>query len=321
MVNSNLIDDTHSVIVRTHSIDCLKELDYCLFSLVGQTYRPLEIIVVCQSFDEQQRQQMLDLFEQYHSYAGVKLVMKNILFDKPGDYRSCLLNRGIEFATGRYLSFLDYDDVIYPDAYETLIRTLQGEAVAIAFGRIMVSHVEPKTPYWQYQERHSDWFVGRNTRQQLFVQNFCPIHSFVLDRYKVDPDDLYFDVQLKKFEDYHFLLRTVARYPASFTNMSRLIGEYVIKLDGSNTVCIHNISSSIQQSEWAEMERWIEEEKKNITITLSLVELNQMIQTAQADNWAAMELERILQSRAWKATLFLRWAKQKADRLLRWLRW
>ena len=69
------------------------------------------------------------------------------------------------------------------------------------------------------------------------------------------------------------------------------------------------------------MERWIEEEKKNITITLSLAELNQMIQTAQADNWAAMELERILQSRAWKATLFLRWAKQKADRLLRWLRW
>lgn len=45
----------------------------------------------------------------------------------------------------------------------------------------------------------------------LLRQNFCPIHSFVLDRSKVDPEDLYFDQTMWRDEDYDFLIRICAR--------------------------------------------------------------------------------------------------------------
>lgn len=333
MVNGVLVAGKHSVVVRCHSIGCLRELDYCLFTLLGQTYRPLEVIIVCQSFDEFGLQELEELLEHYRGYPDLEFVAHNVRFDRSGDFRSCLLNRGIEAASGQFLSFLDYDDAMYPDAYEKLIRTLVGEAVAIAFGQIMMSHFEPGTPFWQYKDRQDDWFAGFRAKHQLFVKNFCPIHSFVLDRTGIDPADLYFVEHLTRFEDYHFLLRIVARYPSSLANMPQIIGEYVIKLDGSNTVIVHDQNVDSRRDEWAAMEAWLETEKKNIMITLSLQELNRMLHMEQeayaeisayvmykerAEQAAREELATLLKSRSWRMTAPLRWAKQKADRWLRW---
>ena len=332
MVNGAPVAGKHSVVVRCHSIGCLTELDYCLFSLLGQTYRPLEAVIVCQSFDECELQELEELLAPYRGFAGFETVVRNVRFDKPGDFRSCLLNRGMESATGQYLSFLDYDDAMYPEAYEKLIRTLAEEEVAIAFGQIMMSHFAPGTAYWQYKDRQDDWFAGFRAKHQLFEKNFCPIHSFVLDRTKIDAADLVFVEHLTRFEDYHFLLRIVARYPSSLANMSQIIGEYVIKLDGSNTVCVHGQNADSRRDEWDAMEAWLEEEKKNIMITLSLHELNRMLHMEQdayaeisayvmykerSEKAAREELESILRSRSWRLTAPLRWVTQKAKRWLR----
>ena len=325
MVMSDFSIGKQSVIVRCHDINCIKEMDYCFFSLLGQSYRPLEVVVVCQSFREPELQKVEQLVRNYYGYTGVEWVVRNIELDRPGDYRSRLLNEGIAAATGQYLSFLDYDDAIYPETYSLLIRTLCDESVAIAFGRIVISVTEPGASYRQYTDRHDEWFVGRQTKQQLFAQNFCPIHSFVIDRTQIDPGDLFFAEEATRFEDYHFLLRIVARYPASFTQMSKIIGQYVIKLDGSNTVCVHPSGNAGQQSEWTKMEKWLESEKRKITVTLSLHELNQMLEFERNKNLAAEELSQLLQSKSWKLTAPLRWAKRQGEfwrrKALWWLRW
>ena len=68
----------------------------------------------------------------------------------------------------------------------------------------------------------------------LFRANFCPLHSYVLDRSRIDPWDLAFDPTLSWEEDYDLLLRICAKYPSDFSLVTTQIGEYYFKTDDSN---------------------------------------------------------------------------------------
>jgi glycosyltransferase involved in cell wall biosynthesis len=229
----------------------------------------------------------------------------------PGDYRSKLLNEGIQTAAGRFLAFLDYDDIIYPHAYELLIDTLINEQVAIAFGRIIISHVKPQKNNFYYTVRKEHIFNGE-TKYQLMQGNFCPIHSFVLDRKLIPREDLFFSEESVKFEDYHFLLRIVARYSSAFSDINEIVGEYIMRLDGSNTVSIHSATDRKKVQEWEAATRWIEEEKKKIFMNISVHDFNRLLEEMQKKgNFDSPVLQEILQSRSWKITAPLRWITQK----------
>src|SRR3972149_9944791 len=97
-------DDQVDCIVRFHDIRRLLELNRCVFSLVGQNYRPLHIILVLQRFSADSIAAVHDALEPLLRLPGAPaLTIKNWEAPTPVDARSALLNLGLAAAGGRYV--------------------------------------------------------------------------------------------------------------------------------------------------------------------------------------------------------------------------
>ncbi|MGE4062291.1 MAG: glycosyltransferase family A protein [Rhodospirillaceae bacterium] len=223
-------------VVRFHDDRRIAELKRCVFSLVGQTYRPIRIILVLQRFQPHQ----VDAVEQalgplLEGRDAPQLAIVNLTDPEPADARSVLLNLGVQNATGKYLAFLDYDDVLYPEAYEMMIGRLKETGAAIAFAKVRVMRVDVYDAFFYTKERVTPPFSGSDLLD-LFHNNFCPLHSYVIDRSQVPTEMLNFVTTLTMEEDYDVLLRVCAAFLSDFALISTEIGDYYYKTDGSNTV-------------------------------------------------------------------------------------
>lgn len=223
------------VIVRFHDSQRIRELDRALFSLVHQTYRPITINVVTQRFSRDEIGALEKHVLKYTALpAPAVFLISNFDYPDPVDARSTLINLGIRgSAKSRYLAFLDYDDVIYPDGYQTLIGSLLATGSTIAFGGVVCKNCQVSDAAIVVRTRERR-FKGEGL-MDLFRQNFCPIHSFVVDRSKVAGEDLFFNERLHRAEDYDFLLRLCASYKSDFSRLDTIVGDYYFKDDGSNT--------------------------------------------------------------------------------------
>jgi glycosyl transferase family 2 len=225
---------TLSVIVRFHNLERLFELRRCIFSLVCQSYGPLEICLVTQRFGDSDTNVLKKCIAPILSLnETVQFKTYNYSAELPVDARSALINLGISKATGRYLAFLDHDDTILPFGYVQLIEELGRSLAAIAFASVVYKDVDVFQDALLV-DRRLEAFVGKSLAD-LFDHNFCPIHSFVIDRSIVDVSDLWFDNALARHEDYDFLLRFCAKYRSSFNLIGTFVGDYYLKNDDSNT--------------------------------------------------------------------------------------
>lgn len=168
------------------------------------------------------------------------LTLTNWTGDEPQDARSILLNEGVRAAQGRYLAFLDYDDVLYPDAYELLVGRLTRTGAAIAFARVRIVQMDVHAHFLYPMSSPVPPPFNGNSLIDLFRCNFCPLHSYVIDRSQLSSDAVSFEPTLTLEEDYDLLLRICAQYPSDFAlaTLNVVVGEYCYKTDGSNFVPI-----------------------------------------------------------------------------------
>lgn len=226
------------IIVRFHDPSRIRELDRALFALANQFHRPTSVNIVTQRFSAEQLRAVESCLNAYRLLPDpISVHLSNYENSYPADARSALLNLGIRASSGgRYLAFLDYDDVIYPEAYALLINQLRSGDAAISFGGIVCKHCQVSDFAIVVTSRENR-FQGR-TLLDLFQANFCPLHSFVIDKSRVSIDDLYFNESLNRAEDYDFLLRLCAKYRSDFSLVATIIGDYYFKNDGSNTTAL-----------------------------------------------------------------------------------
>jgi hypothetical protein len=267
VINSDQID----VVVRIHDAGRLQELSRCVFSLVSQTYRPLRIIIAAQRFSDADlaatRAALAPFME---GESGVELAMVNWTEALPADARSVLLNLGVQAAQGRYLAYLDYDDALYPDAYELLVGRLRATGAAIAFASVRIMQLHVFGHFFYTAEKVVPPFSGK-TLMDLFRNNFCPVHSYVIDREQVAPELLSFNENLLMEEDYDVLLRICAQYPSDFALIDTNIGDYYYKTDGSNTVPTNGVLTPLSQERYKGVRLTIEH-RKRITIVSETVQ-------------------------------------------------
>ena len=100
-----------SVIVPVYNVE--KYLDKCLTSLVNQTLKDIEIIVV----NDGTKDNSQDIIDRY-----AKKYKNIIVIKKENGGLSSARNDGIEKATGEYIGFVDSDDYIEYDMYEKMYQ-------------------------------------------------------------------------------------------------------------------------------------------------------------------------------------------------------
>ena len=226
------------VVVRFHNIRRLAELERCISSLVMQTYRPLRIILTLQRFSHNDVLAVTEALAPLLEMDNPPILsVLNWNEPEPADGRSVLLNLGVEAADGRYIAFLDYDDVLYPEAYELLIARLRRTGAAIAFARVRTMELDVNPRFLYPRKTVRPTYTG-NSLADLFRRNFCPLHSYVIDRSQLPPGLLQFEPSITIEEDYEALLRICATVSSDFglAQIGVTVGDYNFKRDGSNTV-------------------------------------------------------------------------------------
>jgi glycosyltransferase involved in cell wall biosynthesis len=98
-----------SIVVPVYNVE--KYLRQCLESIVGQTLREIEIIVVNDGSTDGSRR----IIREYAERDG-----RIVVIDKPNEGYGKTMNRGLDAATGKYVGIVESDDWIEPDMYETL---------------------------------------------------------------------------------------------------------------------------------------------------------------------------------------------------------
>lgn len=256
-------NSTLSVVVRFHRSERLNFLEEALFSLALQNWSDLEPIIVLQNGTDDLKQTIMEMLEHQPWRVSPKYKIVTVPIPEGVDGRSILLNRGIEAATGRYLSFLDDDDCVYHDGYTTLIRQLIGGERAIAVGGCRRAQIGYESEHW-FTHKKDNFFAWGRSLTDLFTENFVPIHSYVIDRARIGNSELKFDESFTLLEDYDFVLRLFAAHEPDFTLLDKPVCEYRIRLDGSNSIA-HTPNASpevvdLQQRAWL----MIKESKKNL---------------------------------------------------------
>lgn len=214
-----------SVIVRFCEGNNIRFLDEALFSLAIQKWDDLEVVVTVQNGSEATMSEVEQIVKNQPWSETVTQKVLGAYFPIGYDGRSSLLNLGLQASSGRYVAFLDYDDLIYQHGYALLVKALRDSDAAIAVGGCRVSRGYFKFNHF-YVESKDMPFPRWNTKLMLVHHNFIPIHSYVLDRQRIDGKEMRFRDELPPLEDYDFLLRLCEKHKFDFTYSGVPICEY-----------------------------------------------------------------------------------------------
>lgn len=222
-----------SIIIRTCSEERISLLENAVLSIIANDYRPIQIVIVVQTDKE-------EFIRKVYSCIS-KLNQQNIHINMVTNYtskdeRAKNLNLGIKIATGKYLGFLDDDDIFYPHHLETIIKSLK-----TSNGDIAWAYTDVLVPLCTIEDGHNIKILSSEypyKREQFsiddfFQNNFIPLHCYLLDRSKIDSSLIQFEETLKVTEDYAFLLRIAIHHKPLY--IPETTCEYRFWADGSNT--------------------------------------------------------------------------------------
>lgn len=124
------------IVTSLYDLADLPCLDRLMFSVMAQAdASPLRLHVMLQRFSVTEVQSVREATRDLRRLQDqVSVTLHNWDHPAPFDLRVPLLNWGLEVAKGRYFTYLDVQDQLYPHACATLLTRLRDTAAAIALG-------------------------------------------------------------------------------------------------------------------------------------------------------------------------------------------
>ena len=111
-----------SIIVPIYNVE--KYIKQCLLSILEQSYKNLEIILV----NDGTQDSSMEIIKSYLLDSRIKVI------NKENGGLSSARNRGLEIATGDYVAFIDSDDWIRVDKLMELYNIIQNEKLDFIIG-------------------------------------------------------------------------------------------------------------------------------------------------------------------------------------------
>ncbi len=281
-------DNSVTCVIRYHSTGNFALLLEALKSLSLQSHSNLEIILCCQNCASL-RVKIDDALKSFWP-NGIQFQALNI--ETSEDRRTRLLNLGVNRAAGRYLSLLDYDDVLLEHFYSSLIERLAESKHAIAVAGSVCSYGIWKENRWVERDRNKP-FKKSESKWELLEGNFIPIHSFLVDLSKVDRNLLGLDETMNRCEDYLLLLQIASKHSFDFFYQQIALCEYRIRDDASNTTLLgrNNTVNNDETTAWAAAESKLKEHKNAIKFEISCEELEPLIRSQKETRYLKETIE------------------------------
>ena len=142
-----------SIVIPVHNGE--KVLRRCLDSILGQTYRDFELILVNDGSGDSSESICRKYMEQD---SRIKLISK----EQEGV--SATRNRGIEEAVGEYIQFVDCDDYLASDYVETMVTEIEKKQADLVIAGIA--------------ENYFFFFIGIDLRRHFFHGSFQLFSKF-----------------------------------------------------------------------------------------------------------------------------------------------
>ncbi|HHP7231498.1 MAG TPA: glycosyltransferase family 2 protein [Xenococcaceae cyanobacterium] len=191
---------TISVIIPAYNAE--RTILATIKSVQQQTFKDLEIIVIDDGSSDRTREILATIDDErlkINSYSNQGL--------------STARNRGIARAKGKYLSFIDADDLWTPDKLAKQLTALKSNPQASVAYSWMVLMVEATDNHEQtsFISGKKVAFTG-NVYEKLLLDNFIGNGSNILVKQGAIASVGEFDTTLKSCEDWDYYLRLAAKY-------------------------------------------------------------------------------------------------------------
>jgi len=208
-----------SLIIPTHSRpEMLRE---AIASVLSQTFRDFEIIVINDGGPD---------------ISGIISSVKNspqiiCLRHEQRRERSATRNAGLAAARGKYIAYLDDDDIFYPEHLQNLVAILQATGKKVAYSDACCAHQSRQNGRYEVTGREflpiPDFSKGR-----LLASNFIPILCLLHEKSCLEATGG-FDVQLGTHEDWDLWIRLSRHF--DFAHLKKVTCEFRARDDGSST--------------------------------------------------------------------------------------
>lgn len=184
-----------SIIVPVYN--CEGHLDKCLNSIINQTYKNIEIILV----NDGSTDNSLKVCKKY-----AKKDKRIVIINKENGGVSSARNVGINASTGYYIIFSDCDDILEPDEIEYMVSIIEKENVDVVRTNFSIKGYLGELTYDILGK------LDRNGIQRFKKKIFSgevPAYIWILLMRKdfILKNDLFFDEKLLCLEDTDFYVR------------------------------------------------------------------------------------------------------------------
>lgn len=179
-----------SIIVPVYNVE--KYIDKCLNTLVNQTLKDIEIIIVNDGSPDNS-QEIIDKYQK-------KYPKKIKSFIKENGGQGSARNFGLEKATGEYIGYVDSDDYIELDMYEKLYNKAKKQDLDIVIcGNYCVTETGEKTVELDrkiFKDKKKNAYFGKMAVWNKIYKKELLLNGNISFRSKLWYEDLDFTVQI-----------------------------------------------------------------------------------------------------------------------------